>query len=138
MVSPCRILIIDDSKDAADSLMLLLRSYSKQHDLGYEIQCAYSADEARRVAVEFKPDVILLDLAMPIIDGYTVGKEMIAQYPKCRVVAITGLSHPNHVKQSRENGFKYHLLKPVDPDLLHAIVREQCELERQHPCEECE
>ncbi len=135
MASPCNILIVDDSKDAADSLALLLRSYSQKEDLGYEVRCAYSAEEAYRIAANHQPDVVLLDLAMPIIHGYTVGKELMQLYPKCKVVAVTGLTQSHHVEESRENGFKYHLAKPVDPALLNSIVKEQCE--DVHHCEHC-
>ncbi|QDU31393.1 CAI-1 autoinducer sensor kinase/phosphatase CqsS [Anatilimnocola aggregata] len=109
--TPLRILVVEDNKDAADSLAMLLR-----------IQCAHSVDvaytglQALQIANIRRPDVILLDLGLPIMNGYQVA-EAVRAMPDAEeivIIAITGHSQPEAVDASAAAGIDLHLAKPVD------------------------
>ncbi len=107
---PKRILVVDDNVDAADSLALVL-----QLD-GHATQAVYSAKEAIEQAVAYHPDVILLDIGLPEMDGYEVAKLIRAggQGGDVRLVALTGYGQSDDLRRAREAGFDDHLVKPVD------------------------
>jgi CheY-like chemotaxis protein len=118
---PCRILVVDDNHDAADSQVVLLKLG------GHDAHVAYDADQALLVAARLDPEVALIDLALPRIDGYQLGEELQKRFPKCKIVAISGYGDAQRRDQSRKLGFRYHLLKPVDPQQLFTIVAKECE-----------
>ena len=118
MAEPCRILVVDDYQDQAESLRSLLELW------GHAACTAKTPDEAIEKAAEFKPDVVLLDIALPYKNGYELGRELMERHPKCKIAAVTGLGSPEHVELSKNNGFKYHLLKPVTPEYLAKIVED--------------
>jgi DNA-binding response OmpR family regulator len=118
--APCRILVVDDNHDAADTLALFLKMHH------YDVRQAYLPDEALRVADDFRPDVVLMDINLPEKSGYQLADEMKGRVPGCKVVAVTGQSAPDYVERSRRHGFRYHLVKPVDPLALEHIVHEEC------------
>jgi len=104
-----RILVVDDCQDAADSLALLLRNS------GHETRVAYGGAEALQVAEEFRPNVVLLDLGLPQMDGYETCRRLRAT-PACReafIVAQTGRALDEDKAQTEEAGFRAHLVKPV-------------------------
>jgi two-component system CheB/CheR fusion protein len=76
------------------------------------------------MAVEFRPDVVLLDIGMPGLDGYEVARRLRALKPAhpMRIVAITGWGQEADRSRSREAGFDVHLVKPVDPTLLTKVI----------------
>jgi len=109
-----RILVVDDSRDGADSLGLLLEKS------GHTVRIAYDGLRAVEVAKEFQPDVVLLDLGLPKLNGYEAA-EHIRQLPEGKdttLIALTGLSQEMARMRSREAGFDVHLVKPVDPVAL--------------------
>jgi two-component system CheB/CheR fusion protein len=113
-----RILVVDDNRDAAESLALVLRL------LGHEIQTALEGLEALQKAASFHPDVVLLDIGMPRMNGYEVARH-IRQQPwggKIAVIALTGWGQEEDKRRSREAGFDHHLTKPVDPMLLENLL----------------
>ena len=117
-VAARRILVVDDNVDAAATLDMLLRS------LGHETCVAYDGVRALRMAAEFKPDIVLLDIGMPGLDGYEVARRLRAQQPAkpFRIIAITGWGQPADREKSQQAGFDVHLVKPVDPqDLLRVL-----------------
>jgi len=109
-VAPRRILIVDDNADAANSLALVLGLD------GHVTEAVYSATEALTRATEFKPEVVLLDIGLPEMDGYQVARRLRAkpELAGTRIVALTGYGQSDDVQRSREVGFDDHLTKPVD------------------------
>jgi signal transduction histidine kinase/ActR/RegA family two-component response regulator len=109
-----KILVADDNKDSAMSLEIMLRLD------GHDVQTAYDGVDALEVAERFRPDVILLDIGMPRLDGYATAFQL-RQRPwasNVRLVALTGWGQDEDKRRAREAGFDYHLVKPVDPELL--------------------
>jgi signal transduction histidine kinase len=113
-----RILLADDNRDALDSLATLL-----QCD-GYEVHTAADGAEAFALAAECRPDVMLLDIGMPKLDGYEVARRVRAEpWGKGTVlIALTGWGQDEDRRRSREVGFDNHLVKPLDPDKLSAML----------------
>ena len=113
-----RVLVVDDNIDAATTLQLLLKS------LGHETCVAYDGQHALRMAAEFRPDTVLLDIGMPGLDGYEVARRLRAlkRERPLRIVAITGWGQEADRIRSREAGFDVHLVKPVDPSLLTSVL----------------
>lgn len=113
-----RILIVDDNRDAADSLGVLLTL------LGTETRTAYDGRTALEALDEFRPSVILLDLGMPGMDGCEVARRT-RQHPYGRhatLVALTGWSQERDRHESHEAGIDHHLVKPVDLDELRLLL----------------
>jgi signal transduction histidine kinase/CheY-like chemotaxis protein len=114
-----RILVVDDNRDAADSLAMLL-----QMD-GHEVHVAYSGKQALEAATSgFLPDVAILDLGLPDIDGYELARRLRhdLKMQRATLVALTGWGQDEHKQRAREAGFDHHLTKPVDPDQLTALI----------------
>ncbi len=108
---PRRILVVDDNADAALSLAKLLRRL-----YGQEVRVAHDGPEALDIAEEFRPEVVLLDLAMPAMDGYEVARRLRDRpaLAGTMLVALTGWGQESDRQESREAGFDRHLVKPVD------------------------
>ncbi|HKH47267.1 MAG TPA: response regulator [Thermoanaerobaculia bacterium] len=116
--APRRILVADDNADSASSMALLLEI------LGNEVRTAFDGLEAVEVAAAFRPDVILLDIGMPRLDGYDACRR-IREQPWGRdvvLIALTGWSQEEDVRQSRDAGFDHHLVKPVEPATLEKVL----------------
>jgi len=113
-----RVLVVDDNIDAATTLQLLLKS------LGHETCVVYDGLQAIRMAVEFRPDIVLLDIGMPGLDGYEVARRLrvLKRERPLRIVAITGWGQEADRARSREAGFDLHLVKPVDPNTLTNVL----------------
>jgi CheY-like chemotaxis protein len=112
-----RVLIVDDNVDAATTLHLLLRS------LGHETAVAHNGMEALKVAAEFHPEIVLLDIGMPGIDGYEVARRLRSIKEHLKIVAVTGWGQEADRQRSREAGFDLHLVKPVEPEDLARALR---------------
>jgi PAS domain S-box-containing protein len=113
-----RILVVDDNLDVGDSLVLLLR----QH--GHEVRVANDGPTALALAREERPDVVLLDIGMPGMDGYEVARRL-RQEPGLQgvlLVAMTGFGQETDRRHSRAAGFDQHLVKPVEPDDLLRLL----------------
>jgi CheY-like chemotaxis protein len=113
-----RVLVVDDNVDAADSLALLLKL------TGQEVRVAHDGPTALLVAEAFRPQVVLLDIGMPGMDGYEVARRLRGQ-PEGRsalVVALTGWGQDHDRRRSAEAGFDHHLVKPVEPDALGKLL----------------
>jgi len=113
-----RILVVDDYADAAETLAIWLRL------LGHEVMSADSGARALECAARFRPQVVLLDIGLPDMDGYAVAQAL-RQSPETRqavLAALTGYGQGEDVRRSRAAGFDYHLLKPVPPEELSAIL----------------
>ncbi len=115
-----RVLVVDDNTDAAAMLDLLLRS------LGHETRIAHEGGEALRAAEEFRPDIVLLDIGMPGLDGYEVARRLRRQSPRpLRIVAVTGWGQDADRQRSAEAGFDLHLVKPVDANELAQALNDR-------------
>jgi PAS domain S-box-containing protein len=113
-----RILIVDDNRDGADSLAMMLQM------LGNDTRTAYDGAEALSAAAAFRPDVILLDIGLPRLTGYEVCRRLRAEPGGAGVVVIaqTGWGQEEDRRKSHEAGFDHHLVKPVDPDALLQLL----------------
>jgi CheY-like chemotaxis protein len=115
-----RILVIEDNRDAADSIRMLL-----QHD-GHDVSIAYTAQQGLERARDYRPDVIFCDIGLPVIDGYQV-IENIRQDAALKdtfVVALTGYGREEDQKRAMDAGFDLHLTKPIDYETLLKALRE--------------
>jgi PAS domain S-box-containing protein len=109
-----RILLVEDNKDAADSLADLLRIF------GYEVRVAYTGLEGLEAAHLFRPEVVLCDIGLPGLDGYEVARRLRSEATtaEARLIAITGYGSESDSQKAHDAGFDQHLVKPVDPDRL--------------------
>ena len=113
-----RILVVDDNQDAAD----LLAAWLEQ--LGIRTRIAYDGPEALRIAEEFTPDLVFLDLGLPVMDGYEVARRLREQLrcERCRLVAVTGYGTEADRRLTEEARFDDHLVKPVSMEHLHRVL----------------
>jgi CheY-like chemotaxis protein len=119
-VAPLRVLVVDDNPDAADTLAAILGL------LGYEARVCYDGASALAAVGEFRPDVCLLDLMMPLMDGLELAARLKARAgPRpLLLVATTALGSLEDRTRTALAGFHYHLTKPVDTSaLLDALTR---------------
>jgi signal transduction histidine kinase/ActR/RegA family two-component response regulator len=116
--APRRILVVDDNRDAADTLRLLLRM------MGSDVNTAHDGLEAVAAAAEFRPEVVLLDLGLPKLDGYEAARRIRAQEGGADLflVALTGWGHEEDRRRSLEAGFDLHMTKPVEFDALRKLL----------------
>lgn len=114
----CRVLVVDDNPDAARSLAIVLQM------LGHQVHVAHGGAEALQLASGIEPDLIFLDLGMPGLDGYEVCRRLRATDlgARCTIVALTGWGAEADKLHTRAVGFDAHLVKPVDPDQIQAIL----------------
>lgn len=115
---PRRVLVADDNRDAADSIAALLQLE------GYEVEVAYDGEAALDAAHRFHPDVAVLDIGMPRMDGHAVARALRADTatPRPLLVAATGWGQDQDVRRSQEAGFDHHLTKPVAIDTLPRVA----------------
>lgn len=119
-VRPARILIVDDNRDSAESMALLLKMS------GHEVWTAYDGEKAVAVAEEERPAVILLDIGLPGLNGYQACRAMRgAGLTDCLVIAMTGYGQEEDRRLSQEAGFDAHLIKPVNPKTLMQLLAER-------------
>jgi len=118
--SSLRILIVDDNRDGADSLGMMLRI------MGNDIRTAYDGQEGVDVAGEFRPEVVLFDIGMPKLNGYEACRRIRKQpWGKGIVlIAVTGWGQDDDRLRSHEAGFDHHMVKPVDPQALMKLLAE--------------
>jgi PAS domain S-box-containing protein len=117
-VTPRRILVVDDNVDAADSLTMVL-----QLD-GHEVACAYTAEDALALAPGFRPEVALLDVGLPRMDGYELASRMreLPGFDRVHLVALTGYGQPGDRERALAAGFDSHLVKPAEYAALQEII----------------
>jgi signal transduction histidine kinase/ActR/RegA family two-component response regulator len=113
-----RVLVVDDNRDAALSLAMMLKI------MGHDTQTAHDGLEALDVAAAFRPDVILLDIGMPRLNGYDAARRLRKEPWGKHVVlvAVTGWGQEEDRRHSREAGFNLHLIKPVEPAALEKLL----------------
>src|SRR5262245_6524108 len=118
----CRVLVVDDNKDNADSIAMLLRLGTS-----YEVRAAYDGRQALAIFEAFNPEVALLDLAMPRLSGYDLARTFRRRKPDIKLIAISGLALPADIDRSRKAGFVRHLVKPFDPQELERAIKAECD-----------
>jgi signal transduction histidine kinase/ActR/RegA family two-component response regulator len=118
-VGKLRVLVADDNRDAADTLSMLLALD------GYEVRTVYGGRAAVSAAETFRPDVALLDIGMPEMDGYSAAKAIRQQRGgvDAYLIAITGWGQHEDKRRALEAGFAAHVTKPVDPNALRDLLR---------------
>jgi CheY-like chemotaxis protein len=118
--SPCttrrRILVVDDNSDAADSLAMLLRLE------GHEVHAVYSAPVALEAAKAIQPDVILLDIGLPEMDGYELARRIRKDTQSMKLVALTGYGRAEDRERAEAAGFDAHLVKPANLEVLERLL----------------
>ena len=113
-----RVLVVDDNVDAGAMLAALIRQ------LGHDVMEVHAGEEALRVAESYHPDVILLDIGMPGMNGFEVARALRERgiLPQPRIVAVTGWGKPEDERRTREAGFDMHLIKPVEESQIRAAL----------------
>jgi CheY-like chemotaxis protein len=118
-IRPLRVLAVDDSRDAADLLAIMLTMQ------GHQARVAYDGPSGIELARQLRPEVALINLAMPEMDGFQLAEELrrLSKERPPVLVALTGFGLED-IHRSREAGFSHHLVKPVSPDLLGQLLNE--------------
>jgi signal transduction histidine kinase/PleD family two-component response regulator len=118
-VRPLRTLIIDDNVDGAESLAVLLKA------LGLQVRTAYDGPAGLDAAIEFKPEVVLLDIGLPKMDGYEVARRLRRDFSRepLLLIALSGYGQPEDRQRSMQAGFDHHFVKPMAPDVLVDLLR---------------
>jgi CheY-like chemotaxis protein len=112
-----RVMVIDDNRDAADLTAMLVS------ELGGESAVAYDGESGLAVVERFHPDIVLLDLGMPGIDGYETCRRIRRRYgPELRVIAVTGWAQEQDKNRAMLAGFDAHMTKPIDPATLGQLL----------------
>lgn len=112
-----KVLVVDDNNDAASTLSLMVKM------LGNDVRVANNGEQAIRLAAEFVPDVVIMDLGMPIMNGYDAARH-IRQQPwgqRMMLVALSGWGQEHDKQRTREAGFDFHLVKPAEPSELEKL-----------------
>lgn len=118
-----RVLVADDNRDAADSLAMLLRME------GHDVRVVYDGAKAIAAIQENPPEIALLDIGMPEVNGYEVARTLRQAFPKDRLtlIAVTGWGQKHDVTRAMDAGFDCHFTKPIDPQSVSALLYErQC------------
>ena len=117
--SPFKILVADDNRDAADTLSLLLEIAS------YSVLVAHSGREAFELLLQDSPDAAILDIGMPDMSGYEVARRFREESSRdVFLLAVTGWGQEDDIARAKAAGFTEHLTKPVDPDRVEQMLRE--------------
>ena len=119
---PCRrrILVVDDNKDSAESMARLLKM------LSHETRTAYDGPSALSAVESFQPDVVLLDIGLPGMDGFEVARRLRLRPDKLLIIALTGYGSDEDRRRSQETGIDHHLTKPARLDVLQSLLAGSC------------
>jgi signal transduction histidine kinase len=111
-----RFLVVDDNVDAATALGELLRL------LGHQVEVAHDGLHALAAARRFRPDIALVDIGLPVMDGYELGGRLREEYPELRIIAVTGYGLERDRERSASAGFSDHLVKPIELATLTRLL----------------
>lgn len=115
-----RVLIVDDNRDSANTLALVLQT------AGHEVVVAYDGEQALERAAAFRPQFVLLDLGLPKVNGYDAARRIRSEPwgRDCVLIAVTGWGQDDDRRRTRDAGFDEHLVKPVDFETLTRLLAE--------------
>jgi DNA-binding response OmpR family regulator len=115
---PRRVLVVEDDLDSVHALAYLVRSF------GHQVEYAINGYVVLDIAARFRPDVVLLDLGLPGMDGYEVCRRLKhdPQHAATHVIVVTAYSHEEHRAKARAAGCDLYLVKPVAPQALFALL----------------
>ena len=113
-----RVLIVEDNLDAAEMLELVVSQ------LGHVTKVAHDGATAITIATQFAPDVVLLDIGLPVMNGYAVVRALreLPQFTNIHIAAVTGWGQEEDRRKAREAGFDSHFTKPLSPEVLHDLL----------------
>jgi CheY-like chemotaxis protein len=113
-----RVLVVEDNQDGAEMLSTLLAMF------GHEPRIELDAEAGLRALSEFEPDVALLDIGLPAIDGYELARRIRGTpgFERLPLIAISGWGMEEDVRRAREAGFNHHLTKPAAPEELERLL----------------
>ena len=117
---PCRVMVVDDNRDAADSMAVFLEL------AGFDTAVQLDGPSALEAAKARAPQVVLLDIGLPGLDGYEVARRLRALPGgmDCLLIALTGYGQQDDRRRAHEAGFDVHLVKPADPDAVVELIQE--------------
>jgi len=117
-----RVLVVDDDQDTTDGLVRLVRRW------GHAARIAYDGAAGLKVAAAQHPDVVVLDIAMPGMDGCQVARQLRLDFPRndCLIIAVTGSADEECSRQCNEAGIDVVLIKPVQPSVLETLLMLEC------------
>jgi CheY-like chemotaxis protein len=118
--SPCKVLVVDDERSRADSNVSMLQLW------GHEAEAAYSAEDAIAKATALDPDVVLMDIETPVINGFDLAKELRKSCPEAKFLAVTGYTRADIVRRARRAGFERVLNKPAPAKAIKEAVDAGC------------
>jgi len=114
---PRRVLIVEDHPDARESLRLLLEFW------GHQVEVAADGLRGIQVALAWKPEVAIVDIGLPLLDGYEVARQLRAALDApIRLIALTAYRSPEDIRRAHEAGFDIHLAKPADPGEIRQLL----------------
>jgi CheY-like chemotaxis protein len=116
--APRRILIVDDNQDHVVSLAALLEA------MGHEVRAEYDGGAALDAVADYRPHAVILDIGLPVLDGYEVARCLRAAYPdrSLRLIALTGYGQARDSQHAREAGFDSFMIKPPDIRALNTLL----------------
>ncbi|HXE48304.1 MAG TPA: PAS domain S-box protein [Ramlibacter sp.] len=123
-----KVLVVDDNVDACDSIAMILMAY------GYDVRCLYDGLTVLAIAMQWRPDVIILDIGLPGMSGLEVAAQLRqqAQFQSTPLAALTGYGQDEDRRRSQLAGFDVHLTKPVDPQVLCQWLSQQLDAGKRH------
>jgi CheY-like chemotaxis protein len=114
---PCRVLVAEDIPDAAEMMRIMVEC------MGHDVRVASDGVEAVAIAREFNPDIALLDIGMPRMDGYEAARQIRAALgSRVFLVALTGWGQEEDQRRALAAGFNRHVTKPAEPNVLEALI----------------
>lgn len=116
----CRVLVVDDDRDNADTTAMLLQMW------GHESEAAYSPEDSISKAAALDPDVIIMDIGIPGMNGVDLARELRAFCPEAKFLALTGFTQADIVRRARDAGFSDVLFKPAPASVLKDAVDTEC------------
>jgi CheY-like chemotaxis protein len=115
--SDCRVLIAEDNSDAAEMMQMMLQVK------GYDVRVAGDGTDAVAIAATFRPDIVFLDIGLPIMDGYEAARRIRnALGDGVMLIALTGWGQDEDKRRSHDAGFDHHLTKPPEPAMIDRLI----------------
>ena len=113
-----RVLVVDDNVDSAETMAEILKLW------GHDVRTAHDGPGALEAARAYRPDAVLLDLGLPVMDGYETARQLRKEGLAGKLlVAVTGFGGAEDRRKAKEAGFDTHLTKPVSPEALREVLQ---------------